>query len=82
MKQLYQVVMPGRGITFFETKKEAKEFRDQVNSASVQGLKPHVTYHVSLGPDHRNYGKKNNPRTHSHNAKSGGHGNGFPRKFK
>lgn len=70
MKRLFQVALPG-DVAFAESKAAAKEMRDQ-NPGS----------HVSKGPDHWAYKLRANPRTHSHNAKSGGHGNGFPRKVK
>lgn len=35
---------------------------------------------VSKGPDHWLYGIKGNQKTHAHNAHSGGHGNGFPKR--
>lgn len=64
MKKLF--VVAG---TFFDNKKAAKEFRNS-----------HKGECVSIGPDHWKYGVKGNPRTHSHNNRAGGHGNGFPRR--
>ena len=32
---------------------------------------------ISIGPEHWKYGLKGFPRTHSHNARSGGAGSGF-----
>ncbi len=55
---------------FFENKQEAKASKDA------------VTNKVHLGPDHWRYGLKGNPRTHSHNCRSGGPGNGFPRRVR
>lgn len=72
MKRLFEVVG-----TFFDNKEDAKAVRDEFN------MGPHDPKHpakVSLGPDHFRYGLRGNPRTHSHNAKSGGPGNGFPNK--
>ena len=66
MKRLFKV----NGI-FFDSKKDAKKHRDEA-----------MAYAVELGPDHWRYGVKGNPRTHSHNARSGGSGNGFPNKRK
>jgi len=51
----------------FSNKADAKAFR-AINGGCV-----------SIGKDHWRYGLKGNPKTHSHNAKSGGHGNGFPK---
>jgi hypothetical protein len=64
---------------YFNSKLEAKAHRDKVMK-EIGEFKP-----IHLGPDHWRYGLKGNPRTHSHNAKSGGSGNGFPkstRRFK
>ena len=61
----------------FETKPEAKKARgDKKPDGTFQ-------FRVELGPDHRHFGEgklKRGARTHSHNARSGGHGNGFPNK--
>lgn len=54
---------------YFETKAEAKHHRNGDPARRV-----------SLGPDHWRFGLKGNPRTHSHNNKSGGAGTGFPHK--
>lgn len=51
----------------FDNKLAAKDFRDANGGC------------VSIGKDHWRYGLKGNAKTHSHNAKSGGHGNGFPK---
>ncbi len=53
---------------YFDNKSQAKAHR------AANGGK------VSKGPDHRMYGVKGNPKTHSHNARSGGAGTGFPKK--
>ena len=66
MKRLFKV----NGI-HFDNKEAAKAFRDET-----------MAMRVELGPDHWRYGLKGNPRTHSHNSRSGGHGNGFPNKRK
>jgi len=52
---------------YFESKEEAKHHRSGDPSRRVH-----------LGHDHWRFGVKGNPRTHSHNARSGGHGTGFP----
>jgi len=70
MKRLF--VVAGN---FFDNKEDAKAARDEFNSG------PHDPKHratVSIGPDHWRYGLKGNPRTHSHNARAGGSGNGYP----
>ena len=54
----------------FSTKKAAKDFRDTPQGAGSS---------ISVGPDHWRFGVKGNPRTHSHNSRSGGPGNGFPK---
>lgn len=56
---------------FFDNKEAAKVARNAACHGSI-----------TLGPDHWRYGLNGNPRTHSHNARSGGHGNGFPNKRK
>lgn len=71
MKRLFQVEQDHGDVFYAQSKAAAKEMRD-ANPGSC----------VSKGPDHWRYGVKGNPRTHSHNSKSGGHGNGFPRKVK
>lgn len=79
MKRLFQLdfrSVGGTQVLFFEDKQEAKHHRDMF--AQDNGH----TVGVKLGPDHWRYGMKNTPRTHSHNARSGGHGNGFPNKKK
>lgn len=58
---------------YFESKCEAKKHRNHVFS-SIGEYKP-----IHIGPDHWKFGLKGNPRTHSHNSRSGGPGNGFPR---
>lgn len=69
MKRLFEV----NGVPF-ANKMLAKKFRDAYN-------KEHNTHlQVHLGIDHRLYGVRSVGKTHSHNAHSGGHGNGFPRK--
>lgn len=55
---------------YFSSKKAAKEFRDTPQGKGAP---------ISIGPDHWKYGVKGNPRTHSHNSRSGGPGNGFPK---
>ena len=65
--KLYQV--DGK---FFDKKVDAKIYRDASKTTDC----------VHKGPDHRLYGVKGNPRTHSHNARSGGSGTGFPKKVK
>lgn len=67
MKRLFSVTHDN-DISFFDSKKAAKEFRG--------------TGHVSIGPDHWRYDMRGNPRTHSHTARSGGPGTGFPKKTK
>ena len=75
MKRLFQVNTSP--VSFFDTKKLAKEARGDIIPAD--GDKPaHYKLRVSRGPDHEDFGRKGNPKTHLHNAKSGGHGNGFP----
>jgi hypothetical protein len=54
---------------FFDNKEKAKQAR-----------KPGESVH--LGPDHDRYGVHGNPKTHSHNALSGGSGDGFKRTKK
>jgi len=51
----------------FDNKQAAKAFRN-INGGCV-----------SIGKDHWRYGLSGNAKTHSHNAKSGGHGTGFPK---
>jgi hypothetical protein len=70
MKRLFAVA----GM-FFDNKQQAKFHRDWLREL-------HETDGVSvrLGPDHRLFGVKKVGKTHSHNARSGGHGNGFPKK--
>lgn len=69
MKRLFQLMMPGdnRAYAYMADKVTAK--MNACNGA-----------YVSIGPDHWRYGWKNNQKTHSHNSRSGGHGNGFPKK--
>jgi hypothetical protein len=71
MKRLFKVEYPN-GTSFFEDKEEAKKERDRFNALHKM---PYAK--IELGPDHVRYGEKGNPRTHSHNARSGGPGNGF-----
>ncbi len=66
MKRLFSV-----NGSYYDNKADAKQERDSLSE-------PRPT--IRLGADHWRYGLKGNPRTHSHNAHSGGHGNGFPRK--
>lgn len=69
MKRLFEVAGgQAKGQWFFQSKTVAKEFRRDNGG--------HVTY----GPDHRLFDVKGHPRTHSHNARSGGCGTGFKRK--
>ena len=56
---------------FFDNKEAAKVIRNARGCGVIR-----------KGPDHWRYGVKGNPRTHSHNARSGGHGTGFPKKVK
>ena len=71
MKRLFKVVTKNTTY-YFGNKMEAKVVRDEINSLE------RTNYAVSKGPDHWLYGVKGTPRTHSHNNRSGGHGNGFP----
>lgn len=64
MKRLFQVNTSP--VSFFDNKQDAKKVGHPIGLV------------VSKGPDHEDFGIKGHPRTHSHNAKSGGHGNGFP----
>lgn len=75
MKRLFVVYQGGEN--FFASKKEAKTFRDSEN---LKIGKPILK--VGKGPDHFLFGVKKIGKTHSHNAHSGGHGNGFPKKVK
>lgn len=75
MKRLFQ--LNTSPVSFFENKKDAKVARGDLIPAKDD--KPaHYPLRVSKGPDHSEFGVKHGQRTHSHNAKSGGHGNGFP----
>lgn len=75
MKRLFQVNTSP--VSFFENKKDAKVARGDLILAKDD--KPaHYSLRVSKGPDHTNFSIKGGQKTHSHNAKSGGHGNGFP----
>lgn len=69
MKRLFNV----DGVDF-DNKMAAKQYRDMqnVNKGGCQV--------VSLGVDHRLFGVRRTGKTHSHNCRSGGHGNGFPAK--
>ncbi len=69
MKRLFNV----NGVDF-DNKMAAKEYRD------IQWVKHNARLHVTLGVDHRHYGVRSTGKTHSHNCRSGGHGNGFPKK--
>ena len=69
MKRLFWVA----GV-FFDNKQAAKHHR---NLLRQQG---NLDVVVCIGPDHDRYAVKGTQRTHSHNARSGGHGSGFPRK--
>lgn len=77
MKRLFEI-RRGNNTMFFQNKMEAKTLRDEFNRDHPK--EPQMTLHK--GPDHRLYGVKGTQRTHSHNARSGGHGNGFPNKRK
>jgi hypothetical protein len=55
---------------YYDNKAYAKTLRDLVGGV------------IHKGPDHWKYGVKAIARAHSHDAKSGGHGNGFPNKRK
>jgi len=70
MKRLFTV-----NGTHFESKEDAKVFRDEMFVAHNQ------KYPVHLGPDHWRYGLKGNARTHSHKMNSGS-GDGFPKAKK
>ena len=74
MKRIFEV-----NIMFFETKLDAKIARGPLIPATDR-RPPHYTHTISKGPDHIMFGVKGNPRTHSHNNRAGGHGNGFPSK--
>lgn len=75
MKRLFEVKSGGQSLRppqFFDTKHGAKIFMKGTNATTiVKGL------HVAIGPDHWRYGEEGNQRTHSHNMRSGGTGNGF-----
>ena len=85
MKRIYEVA----GV-FFENKEGAAAARgpaikparvEKVNGKDVEF--PAVYAHkISKGPDHWRFGVVMPGRTHSHNCRSGGHGNGFPAKRK
>lgn len=68
MKRLFGLSPLKPGI-YFETKQAAKAAKDKDDV-------------VILGPDHWRYGVKGNPKTHSHNAHSGGSGDGFRKSKK
>ena len=75
MKRLFQVNTSP--VSFFDNKKDAKAARDDLIPA-MDHKPAHYALHVSKGPDHTDFGVKRVGRTHSHNAKSGGRGSGFP----
>lgn len=75
MKRLFTV-----NGTHFDNKVDAKKARGQFIQGK-DGKPGRFEHEVHLGPDHRHYGEgklKRGQRTHSHNNRSGGHGNGFP----
>lgn len=75
MKRLFQVnTVP---VQYFDNKMDAKEARGPLVEAT-ETRPAHFKYTVSKGPDHDLLGVTGRPRTTSHNARSGGHGNGFP----
>lgn len=67
MKELFKC-----GDVGFESKIEAKAYRD-AHGGVEKGL------YISKGKEHQLFGVKGNPRTHSHNNRSGGAGTGFPK---
>ena len=71
MKRLFTV----SGVDF-DNKQAAKLYRNNCNESTKHA----GVAKVSLGTDHRLFGVKKVGKTHSHNARSGGHGSGFPRK--
>lgn len=75
MKRLFQ--LNTNPVQFFESKQDAKVARGA--QVPAKDDKPaHYNHVISKGPDHDEYNVQGMRKTHSHNAKSGGHGNGFP----
>jgi hypothetical protein len=66
VKRLFSVKDVEGTVHYFEGKTDAKECRNN-NPGS----------HVAKGPDHDAFGVKGKPRTHSHDSRSGGSGDGF-----
>lgn len=75
MKRLFEILRTdGKHFDpaiYAATKEAAKTMRGKDNDRKI-----------ILGPDHWRYGLKGTPRTHSHNMRSGGPGNGFKRGTK
>ena len=78
MKRLFQVNTTP--VSYFDDKELAKKARGQRNPTFGADEAGAFEFRVSKGPDHDMFGVKGHPRTHSHNAKSGGSGSGFPNK--
>lgn len=64
---------------YFNCKADASRARGAATTPA-EGNKPAKYAHeIHKGPDNHAFGVKGNPKTHSHNARSGGPGTGFPR---
>lgn len=75
MKRLFQVNT--NPVSFFDNKIEAKKARGDIIPAK-DNKAAHYAFRISKGPDHEMVSVKGHRKTHSHNAKSGGSGTGFP----